>query len=285
MPLFRYLARLAIALTVLAGAGLAGCNSESSSQPPTATASLEVRRPDPATIPEGPLGDAIRRGEQIVRHTYEELPGNVGNKLHCTSCHLDGGTVAHAAPWVGITGVFPEFRPRNAQINTLETRVNDCFERSMNGTALDPLGPDMSAIIAYMTWLSQNVPVGHEVIGRGFQFIENPPTPNRENGQRIYTERCAVCHGENGEGRFAPDGGYQFPPLWGPDSFNIGAGMARLNTAAAYVRWNMPLNQGGTLTEQESYDVADFFIHQDRPSWARSAEDWPNGGRPSDARY
>jgi thiosulfate dehydrogenase len=281
----RFMTALAVTLAALAGAGLAGCSTETSTDSQGDTGSSVVRYPDPATIPEGPMGDAIRRGEQIVRHTYEELPDNVGNKLHCTSCHLDGGTVAGAAPWVGITGVFPEFRARNSQVNTLETRVNDCFERSMNGTALDPLGQDMSAIIAYMTWLSQNVPVGQEVDGRGFRFIENPPTPNRENGQVIYTERCAVCHGENGEGRFAPDGAYQFPPVWGPDSFNIGAGMARLNTAAAYVRWNMPLNQGGTLTDQEAYDVADYFIHQDRPNWARAAEDWPNGGRTSDARY
>jgi thiosulfate dehydrogenase len=209
----------------------------------------------------------------------------VGNDLHCTSCHLQGGTVPGAGPWVGITGVFPEFRSRNGRVNTLETRINDCFERSMNGTALDPASEDMAAIVAYMTWLSTGVPAGHEVEGRGFRRVAEPPTPDRAHGQQLYAERCAACHGENGEGRSGPDGAYQFPPVWGPRSYNLGAGMARLDTAAAFVRWNMPLGQGGTLSDQEAYDVADYFIHGERPDFARKGEDWPNGGRPRDARY
>ncbi len=241
--------------------------------------------PDRSTIPEGPLGDAVRRGEQIVSHTYEELPDNVGNGLHCTSCHLQGGTVAKAAPWVGITGIFPQYRTRNARVITIESRINACFQRSMNGAPLDPAGEDMAAIVAYMTWLSRDVPIGHPIEGRGMPRIQNRPTPDREHGRALYTEKCAVCHGENGAGRLQDDGSYQFPPLWGERSYNLGAGMARLNTAAAFVRWNMPLGQGGTLTEQEAYDVADFFIHQDRPGWEHGENDWPNGDRPSDARY
>ena len=57
----------------------------------------------------------------------------LGNALNCTSCHLDGGRTPYAAPLVGIWGVFPEYRSRNARVNILEDRINDCFERSMNG--------------------------------------------------------------------------------------------------------------------------------------------------------
>ncbi len=244
-----------------------------------------MQTPDPATIPDGPLGDAIRRGRQIASHTFEELPDNVGNGLHCTSCHLQGGTVAGAGPWVGLVGVFPEFRSRNNRINTLEMRINDCFERSLNGAPLPSDSPDMAAMVAYMTWLSSGYSVGQAPEGRGFQRIPEPPTPDPVNGQAVYTERCAVCHGEDGAGQQLPDGGYLYPPLWGDASFNIGAGMARLDTAAAYVRWNMPLNQGGTLTDQEAYDVAAWFTPQPRPDFARKSEDWPAGGRPRDARY
>lgn len=247
---------------------------------------VPLQAPDHSTIPEGPMGDAIRRGERLLNHTEVELPNNVGNGLRCTSCHLNGGTVANAGPWVGITAVFPQYRSRNARINTLEERVNDCFERSLNGTSLDPSGDDMAAILAHMAWLSQGVPMGRSIEGRGFARIDDPPAPDEAHGEVIYVERCAVCHGDNGEGRArADDGAYQFPPLWGDRSFNIGAGMARLDTAAAFVRWNMPLGQGGTLSEQDAYDVAAYFTRQPRPDFADKTNDWPQGGRPSDARY
>ncbi len=248
-------------------------------------ANVAFHVPDASTIPEGPLGDAVRRGEQLALHTRELLPENVGNGLRCASCHLQAGKVAGAGPWIGLAGVFPEFRSRSARINTLEMRVNDCFERSMNGRPLDPTSEDMAALLAYIGWLSRDVPIGHDVEGRGFRRIASPPAPDRERGRALYANKCAVCHGANGEGKNGDDGSYQFPALWGERSFNIGAGMARLDTAAAYARWNMPLGQGGTLSDQEAYDVAAFFTQEPRPDFARKSEDWPSGGRPRDARY
>ncbi|MCS6857198.1 MAG: hypothetical protein NZM37_05765 [Sandaracinaceae bacterium] len=144
--------------------------------------------PDRSTIPDGPLGEAIRRGEVLVSRTAEELPDHVGNDLHCTSCHLRGGTVPNAAPWVGVAGMFPEYRARAGRVVTLEHRINECFERSMNGKALDPDSPEMTAIVAYITWLSRDVPGGKEVEGRGFLKIQNPPKPNRERGKQIYAQ-------------------------------------------------------------------------------------------------
>lgn len=247
-------------------------------------APAEVRAPAPAPIPDGPVGAAIRRGQEIVTRTAETLPDHVGNGLHCTSCHLEGGTKPGAAPWVGLPGVFPEYRARSGRVDLLERRINDCFERSMNGTALDPNSDDMTAIVAYMTWISRDVPSGRTPPGRGFRRIDPPRTPNRENGQAVYAQRCASCHGADGAGQ-SPGGQYGFPALWGDRSYNIAAGMARLDTAAAFVRTNMPLGQGNTLSEQEAYDVADYFIHQPRPDFARKNLDWPRGGRPRDARY
>ena len=79
------------------------------------------------TIPSGPLGEAIRLGEQIVTHTPQTVPQYSGNALNCTSCHLDAGRKPYASPWVGIWGVFPEYRNRNARVNLMEDRINDCF--------------------------------------------------------------------------------------------------------------------------------------------------------------
>jgi thiosulfate dehydrogenase len=245
-------------------------------QPPTPAPSVEatvvgaaaaptswpLNPPDPASMPEGPLGDSIRRGEVLVRHT-----------------------VAKAGPWVGIAGVFPQYRSRNDQVITLADRVNDCFERSMNGSPLPLDSADMTAILAYMTWLSQGVPVGLSVQGRGFPHLDAPPPPDPAHGRVLYAERCVACHGADGQGVSGPDGEPVFPPLWGDRSFNISAGMARQNTAAAFVRWNMPLGQGGSLSDQDAQDLAAFFTVQPRPDFARKGEDWAHGGRPADARY
>lgn len=238
-----------------------------------------------STIPQGPEGDGIRRGLQLVSRTEQELPGHVGNGLRCASCHLGAGRVQYAGPWVGITGVFPEYRARSGRVNTLEERINDCFERSLNGKPLPTDSAELRAIVAYMSWLSQGVPEGQSVEGRGFKRIDPPPTPDRERGARLYEARCAECHASEGRGMKNPDGSYLVPALGGEKSFNIGAGMARLDTAAAFIRWNMPLGRGGTLTDQEAYDIADYFIHLPRPDFARKNEDWPKGDKPRDARY
>ncbi|MBC7171967.1 MAG: c-type cytochrome [Polyangiaceae bacterium] len=240
--------------------------------------------PDLSKIPEGPLGDAIRLGQRIVGRTFEELPQNVGNGLHCTSCHLDGGTRAGAAPWVGLPGLFPEYRARSGRVDTLAQRVNDCFERSMNGTALEPDSDAMVGILAYMSFISRGVPSGQALEGRGMRRLDAALTPDRAQGARIYAAKCESCHGADGAGREL-DGGYLLPAVWGGRSFNIGAGLARLDTAAAYIRWNMPLGQGGLLTDQEALSVADYVIHQERPDFAGKERDWPNGGKPRDARY
>ncbi|HWA13018.1 MAG TPA: c-type cytochrome [Burkholderiales bacterium] len=232
-----------------------------------------------APLPAGPMGEAIALGQRLLGRTREAAPTYAGNALNCTSCHLDGGRTPWAAPWVGLWGVFPEYRSRNARINTLADRVNDCFVRSLNGRPLPVESDEMAAILAYMQWVSREVPTGASVPGRGFRRIASPSPPDPDRGERIYRDKCSLCHGPQGQGSAV------YPPLWGPQSFNIGAGMARLNTAAAFVKANMPFGQGGTLSDQEAFDVAAFFTRQARPDFAAKALDWPAGGKPADARY
>lgn len=241
--------------------------------------------PAPQPLPGGEMGEMVRLGERIVRDTPHAAAAYAGNDLNCTSCHLDGGRTPYASPWVGIWGVFPEYRPRNGQVNLLEDRINDCFERSINGRRLPVDGREMRAVMAYMQWVSRGVPVGTSVPGRGFRRFERPLEADPGHGRVVYEARCALCHGADGAGLRGAAGEVQVPPLWGPRSFNIGAGMARLSTAAAFVRHNMPLGQGGTLSDQDAWDVAAYFTTQPRPDFAAKGLDWPRGGRPADARY
>ncbi len=246
---------------------------------------IMLRAPDERSIPDGPVGEAIRYGEKILSQTRVYAKEYVGNGLNCTNCHLDKGRRAYSSPWVGVWGVFPEYRSRNAKVNLLEDRVNDCFARSMNGKALTRDGNEMRAILSYMWWLSREMPTGVDFPGRGFGSITPERAPDSRQGQRVYASKCAVCHGWDGQGVLGPNGDYASPPLWGPQSFNIGAGMARLNLAAAFVKANMPYGQGNALSDQEAYDVAAYFTQQPRPDFPDKDKDWPRGDKPADARY
>ena len=239
-----------------------------------------------------PNAEQVVRGMRLHLQTKDLLPDNVGNALNCTSCHLNAGTVADGSPFVGVSAFFPGYAPRAGRQITLADRINGCFRRSMNGQPLPVQSPDMQAMIVYFDWMKGNTQPEDKVAGRGVGKIDPALKPDRENGRQVYAKQCAVCHGNEGEGLKRASGDWVFPPLWGDESFNIGAGMARTYTAAAFVKRNMPigfheqfpLGQGG-LSDQDAVDVADYFSHQPRPDFPDKVKDWPNGGKPADARY
>jgi thiosulfate dehydrogenase len=251
----------------------------------SAPAPVPLVAPVPSSIPAGALGDAIRLGQRIVTATQAtSVKAYVGNGLTCANCHLDAGRQAYAAPLVGLTGLFPEYESRSASVVSLEERMNQCFERSMNGRKLPSASPEMVALLAYTAWLSQGVPTGTAVVGRGFQDVKAPEPPDPGRGKALYAQKCAACHGANGQGTPGADGAFVFPPLWGPKSFNDGAGMARTTVAAAFVQTKMPLGNAGSLSDQDAYDIAAYFTAQPRPKFVPKARDWPRGERPADAR-
>ncbi len=239
---------------------------------------LPLRIPRDATIPEGVHGASIRRGRAILMATRDSLPGFVGNDLKCTSCHLDAGTRAWAAPWVGVYSRFPQYRSRNATVNLIEDRINDCLQRSLGGKPLPWDHPAMRDIIAYMGWLSVEYPVGGVVRGEGFDRF-GPLDPDTVAGREVFAVECARCHGASGQG------GELGPPVWGDRSFTIGAGMARLRTAAAFIRSNMPFDRPGTLSEQQAFDVAAYVTRQPRRDFPGKELDWPRGDHPPDVAY
>jgi len=258
---------------------LQGCEPVPQEAPsaPTATPPMVTIAPV-APIPEGDLGASIRRGLAILTATRDSLPGHVGNDLRCTSCHLDEGRRPNAMPWTGVAARFPQYRSRSASVQRLEDRINDCFERSLAGTAVAWDDPAMRDMVAYMAHLSEGIAHGSAVPGQGVPLGSAVPGDSVA-GATLYGVECARCHGANGEG------GVDVPPLWGPRSYTIGAGMARLRTVAAFVRHNMPLDKAGTLTEQQAQDIATFVTTRPRPDFARKANDWPRGDPPPDVAY
>src|SRR5574338_31772 len=205
-------------------------------------------RPDPATLPDGPRKQEVLYGEALIRRTYAIVGPRVadaamrysGNNLACSSCHLDGGRQRYALSFIGAADAYPRNMARENAVQTIEQRINGCFERSMNGRALPVDSREMKAMVAYLRFVSDAAP--EDMDGRGapaVRLIERAADPVR--GASVYSAHCAACHGANGQGAPNPDGsGYAYPPLWGPDSFNDGAGMHRIITAANFIRANMP---------------------------------------------
>lgn len=229
--------------------------------------------PPESAIPAGPSGDGIRRGMQIFKNTQTNASEFVGNGLNCVNCHLDGGRRADSAPMWGAWVAYPKYRSKNKKINTMEDRINGCFTYSMNAQASQSGGAPPKGhnayvdLQAYFHWLATNAPTGVEMKGAGYPKLKKTAMgydPGR--GRAVFDQACASCHGGNGEGQKDLNGRYIFPPLWGPDSFNWGAGMARVDTAAGFIKANMPLSQADRLTDQQAWDVAAFVDSHERPS-------------------
>jgi thiosulfate dehydrogenase len=188
------------------------------------------------------------------------------------------GTQKTGIHLVGVYARFPQYRTRTARVDLIEDRINDCFERSLNGRALDVASTDMRDIVAYIAFLSRGVPAGSRVEGQGVWMID--PLPGDTNrGKTLFASTCTICHGADGSGTAAA------PPLWGPGSFNMGASMARLRTAAGFIHAAMPLSKPGSLTPQQAYDVAAYITSQSRPDFAKKQFDWPRGDPPPDVPY
>jgi len=257
------------------------------------------KAPDIASVGDDAIGRLVKYGYTLMTDTARQIGPYApdparrfsANGLACQSCHLQAGTQPYAVPLVGVWGQFPQYRGREGQIGTLEERINGCMERSMNGRRLALDSHEMTAFVAYMKLLSAGIPEGAKLIGAGTKPINEPArAADLAHGAQVFGQVCAACHGANGEGQRKAEGpGYQFPPLWGADSYNDGAGMTRLLTAAAFAKHNMPIGvtfAAPVLTDDDAYDVAGYVNAQPRPQKADLDRDFPNRlQKPVDTPY
>jgi thiosulfate dehydrogenase len=162
--------------------------------------------------------------------------------------------------------MYPAYRSKSDRNSTLEERIQECFRFSMNGISPALDAPEVRALVTYIHFLSRGVPIGVEMPGRGYpQILKTGLDPNPTRGGAVYRDKCTVCHGRGGQGQKRDGGGYVFPPLWGLDAYNQGAGLARDHLLAGFIKANMPLGQEWSLTDQESLDLAAYINLQVRP--------------------
>jgi thiosulfate dehydrogenase len=217
-----------------------------------------------------------------------------GNNLACVSCHVDAGGRKFGNPWVGTFVSFPQYRGREDAVSTTEERINGCMERSMNGRKLPLDSEEMKTMTTYLQFLSTGIPVGAKLEGGGTLRLKTlARAADPVAGKQVYAATCVACHGDNGQGvrrgKAGDANGYQFPPLWGADSYNTGAGMARVTLAAGFIKGNMPIGVTHTstvLTDEQAFDVSAYINSQPRPVKGNLHADFPaRKNKPVDAAF
>ena len=242
------------------------------------------RPPNLSTLPEDEFGELVRYGRELVMHTASYLGpdgkvAKISNGLNCQNCHLAAGTKPYAANYSVVASSYPKFRKRSGTVEGFEKRVNDCIERSLNGSPLDEDGPEMKAMVAYLKWIGRNNSGKAENSGAGLvdiTLLGRPADPAR--GHALYLQFCAQCHGEAGEGlKGDNDIEWKYPPLWGANSYNTGAGLYRISKFAAFIKANMPYGvtfENPLLTDEQSWDIAAYVNSMPRPH-KEFPMDWP----------
>lgn len=247
---------------------------------------------DISAIGDENLMKQVEYGKDIISQTaiYFGPKGRIAhstNGMNCKNCHLDAGTKPWGNNYGSVFSTYPKYRARSGQVEDIYKRVNDCFERSLNGKALPVEGKEMQAIRAYIEYIGKDVPKGEKGKASGIfelPFLARAADPKQ--GKQVYATKCQSCHQAEGQGLLAADGiQYTYPPLWGEHSYNIGAGLYRLSRLAGYVKYNMPLGTAypnAQLSDEEAWDVAAYINSQPRPARDLS-RDWPKiGEKPVD---
>ncbi len=243
------------------------------------------KAPDWTTVDSEPNAKDIKYGKELVANTSEYLGPKgkvkaISNGMNCQNCHLQAGTAPLGNNYGAVYATYPKMRARSGTEEDIQKRINDCFERSLNGQPLARNSKEMVAMVAYINWLGKDVPKGETPKGSGLYevpLLDRAADPAK--GKTVYENQCQSCHAADGQGMAKPDGtGYLYPPLWGKNSYNHGAGLYRLSRFAGYVRANMPLGasfENPVLTDEEAWDVAAYVNSMERPSKDLS-KDWPD---------
>ncbi len=236
--------------------------------------------------------ELVLYGRELIAHTADYLGPkgsvkSISNGMNCQNCHLDAGTKPWGNNYFAVQANYPKFRERSGTKENQIKRINDCFQRSLNGNALDSTSKEMKAILAYIKWVGQDVEKKKTPKGSGIYKLKIlSRATDLIKGKEVYMAKCQSCHQEDGQGLMASTGkSYTYPPLWGPHSYNIGAGLFRISNFAGFVKYNMPLGakyDSPQLSDEEAWDVAAYVNSMPRPSKDLS-KDWPRmAGKPFD---
>jgi len=216
---------------------------------------------DPGDAPQQIRG-LVQLGYQIMINTEQNAKEYVGNRLSCTNCHFAGGISSgnkgDGLSLAGVAAKYPLYNERAKKVINLPTRINNCFERSMNGKPLPLDSKEMLALETYFHWISKGFPIYEKAPWLSMKIISQTYQVDATRGERIFESQCSLCHGNDGNGDKAG------PPVWGDGSFNNGAGMANRGILSTFIFENMPYGQP-CLSEESALDVAEYLLSKPRP--------------------
>lgn len=275
---FPYLLGVIVLFVILNGLSSQNYNNEDVSLPSKQTSIV----PDIYDLSNSDADNLIRYGKDLIDNTskYFGPHGSVAsitNGLNCQNCHRESGTKFFTNNFLAVASTYPKFRERSGRLESVEYRVNECMQRSLNGEPIDSLSKEMRAMVAYIKWTGKNVTKNVKaegVVNKEVTFLNRAANP--AVGAKIYVSKCSSCHGANGEG-LKISGSYVNPPLWGEHSYAVSAGMYRITKLVSFIRNNMP--NGATynnpqLNDEEAWDVAAYINSQPHPT-KMFASDWP----------
>lgn len=276
---------LALAKQILPGANRGAGNTPT----PTSYDSLtnEWSAPDINLLSyDDPKNDSIRYGHDLFTNTsyYFGPSGKIAaitNGMNCQSCHLVAGTVKFGNCLSAVAPIYPVYRPRSGRVESIVFRVNDCLQRSLNGSAIDSNSKEMKSLVAYIKWLGKDVPKGVKPTGANTEVLPYlDRAADTVKGLRVYVTHCQRCHGVDGEGAWKIDhSGFIYPPLWGPNSYNVASGFYGIVKFASFVKNNMPRDSASyaknVLSVEDAWDVAAYVNSRPHPI-KKFDEDWPD---------
>jgi thiosulfate dehydrogenase len=262
-----------------------------------------------ASLDKSRLSDDIRWGFKLFTNTPGEGRRFTPSRVSCSNCHLNAGQRERSLPLVGVAGMFPEYNRRSGRLYSLTDRIVDCFLRSENSTGViteggeaaagsgagaardvlpSPTSKEVLALAAYITWLARGSEVGSNPPWRGQNAIAADklvPLAKLDagKGEALFGERCISCHGLDGQGVAVGD--KKPGPLWGPDSWNDGAGASRVYTLAGIIRYAMPYLDPGSLSDEEAQNLAAFITSKPRPAFPFKEQDYLTEKIPIDSVY
>ena len=267
-----------LTLALLAAVTVTACNRVPASKTDGAATDASWLALNVDSLPADALGVSIRRGRALLAATHDSLPEFAPSALRCTSCHMNDGRKIGAVPLYGSYARYPQFNNRAGGVVSIEDRVNFCFTRSLAGWKLPNTSTEMRDIVAYLAFLSRSIPAGTDPAGT---LLKPMPGGRGDStrGVELFAANCARCHGPDALGTPIA------PPLWGPRSFSIAASMAREERAAAFIKHNMPMDKPGSLSDQQSYDVAAYITSLPRTDLPEKEKDYPGVKAPADVPY